>query len=146
MTSEIEVSNPTWLKAGLMGGLVLFGALEVYLVWAAARDGSRSLAERAALAACALFFAWVILGGLKLLRFLNHVLSMDDEMVTISGGSNRRCVPWSDLRVRVSQALQIIDVIDSNGKLIYSVDFFATNARHLRLRATKQTSNSPASD
>jgi hypothetical protein len=129
MTESYEISNPRWLKFLLTTSIVVFGLAPGCLLCLSVRaDGLRAILL--ALAAC--FFAWLFWAGLRLIRFINHNLVMVGETVTITRGASSTTFAMQELRIGVSEALQIIDVIDRNGRLVFSADYYATNAAKLR--------------
>ena len=138
MATPIQVFNPVWLKATVILGLTFLGGVTAYSVWAIARDNSRSTGAKIGLAALGFFFAYLLLVGLKIARFLNHVFVVQEDIAIVRSGDQEYSYPWSDLHVRVSNAMQIIDVRDRTGRLILSIDFYATNSHYLRHHAANQ--------
>lgn len=129
MISVPSVSNPWWLKVGLIAGFAMFASAAMFLVWMI--PSQSGWLPRLISVGVALPFLWIAFKGLQLLKFLSYSLSISNGVVTIRSRRGDQVFPMGELTIHVSEGWQIIHVHDAAGRKVYAADFRATNAGHL---------------
>lgn len=76
MDDPITVRNQLWVKALIVAALPILGWVGVYTSWLAWRTGFNISLDDIPLSAMGAFWLVVVVKGLPLLRFLNHVVTL----------------------------------------------------------------------
>ncbi|NKF23398.1 hypothetical protein [Solimonas marina] len=133
MNSPVTIENQVWLKAALVFGLIAFGAATVFCVtfalWLAP-----SIQASVVMAGLGLLFGGLSFAGWPLVRYLNHKLQLTDEGIVINSAHQHQSYLWQSLKFRVRKNLQIIEIRERDGNLLYAVDFMAKNTHPLMQR------------
>lgn len=127
--AAFEVKNPGWLKGLILLGPVFLAAVAVY--WGRQAYGEPLAALRVIEWGVVLLFAGFAAVGVRLIKFMNYSLEVGPHSVTLRSPRESRSLGWADLRLRNRHALHLTEMRDRDGKLLFVVDWYATNARRL---------------
>ena len=121
-------SYSKFLKGFIVGGIAFFFALGAMCIWLAATDSPTRAAQVIFIVMAAGFvgFAWF---GLRLLPFLHVSCAATPEGLYIFDRHlEKTFLPWSSVgRVKDWQALQVIDLYDTSGNRVLSIDYYISN-------------------
>ncbi len=130
MAERVIVENPGYLKAGLAIGLLLFlGGGAYALLHAVLSEGA--MPGRIATAISGALFVYLGAAAAPLLRYLNHRLEITDSGVRVLHGASAIALDWASLGYRARDTLQVLTLLGPDGRPVYAVDYWATNARVL---------------
>lgn len=127
--TSFEVKNPGWLKGLIALGPVFLAGVAVY--WGRQAYDEPLAALRVVEAGVVLFFAGFAAAGVRLIKFMNYELEVGQHSVTIRSPQESRSLGWTDLRLRNRHGLHLTEMRDRDGKILFVVDWYATNARRL---------------
>lgn len=129
-THTFIVESKVWLKIGICFALLTLSAISIGFGWLVFDDSMASY--RIILCIVSVMCILLILPGLNLVRFMNHKLEVTDESLTVHSPSGTSTHRWDEIRIRDKPRLQITEIADSKGDLLYAFDWLATNAEHFR--------------
>lgn len=86
------------------------------------------------MAGLGLLFGGFVISGWPLLRYLNHKAQLTDQGIVITAHKQQQSYLWQNLKFRVKNRIQIVEVHKRDGGRIYAVDFMAKNTIHLLQR------------
>jgi hypothetical protein len=127
--SAFVVKNPGWLKGLIVLGPVFLAGVAIY--WGRQAYDEPLAALRAVEWGIVLFFAGFAAAGVRLLKFMNYELQVGQHSVTLRSPQESRSLGWADLRLRNRHVLHLTEMRDRDGKILFVVDWYATNARRL---------------
>ena len=132
MQPIIAVFNQRWLKAVTIVAAPGFTLATAAAAWEAARSvpNGNWLSWLLSLLVVG-GLAWFTLLIFRLLAFVNVKVEASRHSVAFHRPSGTAEVSWNDLSPRIRTRLQMIEIRDKTGKLLFAADWWATGAREL---------------
>ena len=132
MTELIEVRTQLWVRVLIVVGLPLLAWAGVYTLWITIAAGFHPLFMSIVQFGAGVFCVVAVFKGIPLLRFFRHKLILHSEGIEIASGKISSYFTWAQIgSIRASDTFNILSVYDQAGSLIYAVDYYAENFRHL---------------
>lgn len=136
-TEPIQVFNAGWLKLFLIATIIFAPTAMIFVAWGLLwmnADASSVIITSSAilllfLSGWTLGMIWI--GALRLAPYLNHILVVSTEGVSVLHKGKQRAFTWTDVRICVHRSNQKVSVQGATGRTLVVYSLNARNASDL---------------